>query len=195
MSYIDTSVLRSVASTTMSARTLLATCVVAVALLLTAGPAAAEKPNRAFAGKIMLSTKRFPTQAKSLAAFNAKVRAQAKSSFMEDKEKKQWKIYFAGFLRKPLNDLEYLIKIYDVSSGRQQLLLTFEQFTHERGQAALISNMTLERKHVGVNKQLLITMEHKGKVLAANRFRIIGEGERYTGKVDFSEEEAAGGGE
>ena len=153
---------------------------------------AAEKPNPAFAGKIMLSDKRFPTQAKSLGAFNAKVRSMAKSNFQEDKEKRQWKIHFAGFLRSPLNDLEYVVKIYEVSGGRQQLLLTFEQFTHERGQAALISNMTLERKHVGVNKELLITMENKGKVLASNRFRILGQGEKYTGKVDFSEEEANG---
>jgi len=131
--------------------------VVAVALLFTAGPAAADKPNSAFAGKIMLSDKRFPSQAKSLAAFNAKIRSQAKSNFQEDRDKKQWKIHFAGFLRQPLNDLEYLVKVYDVSSGRQQLLLTFEQFTSERGMTALVSNMTLERKHVGVNKELLDT--------------------------------------
>jgi hypothetical protein len=36
-------------------------------------------------------------------------------------------------------------------------------------------------------------MESKGRVLASNRFRILGQGERYTGKVDFSEEEASGG--
>ncbi len=178
----------------MSARTFLVSFVVA-ALVLVAGPAHAEKPNPTFAGKIMLSEKRFPSQAKSLAAFNAKIRSLSKSNFMEDKEKQQWKIQFAGFLRQPLNDLEYVVKIYDVSTGRQQLLLTFEQFTHERGQAALISSMTLERKHVGVNKQLMITMENKGKVLASNRFKIIGEGERFTGKVDFSEAEASGGGE
>lgn len=172
------------------------TVVVAVAFMLCipfGGLARAEKPNAAFAGKIMLSDKRFPSQAKSLAAFNAKIRAQSKSNFMEDKEKKNWKIHFAGFLRQPLNDLEYIVKIYEVSGGRQQLLLTFEQFTNERGQTALLSNMTLERKHVGVNKELLVTMENKGKVLASNRFRILGQGERYTGKVDFSEEEAAGG--
>jgi hypothetical protein len=175
----------------MSARLLLS-CVVA-AIVCIAGPAAAEKPNPTFAGKIMLSDKRFPTQAKSLAAFNSKVRSQSKTNFKEDAEKQQWKIYFAGFLRAPLNDLEYIVKIYEVSGGRQQLLLTFEQFTHERGQAALISNMTLEKKHVGVNKELVITMESKGKVLASNRFRILGQGEKFTGKVDFSEEEAAGG--
>jgi hypothetical protein len=176
----------------MSLRTLLVSGVVAVAVLFS-GQANAEKPNSAFAGKIMLSDKRFPSQAKSLSAFNAKIRSQSKTNFQEDKEKRQWKIHFAGFLRQPLNDLEYVIKVYEMSGGRQQLLLTFEQFTHERGQTALLSNMTLERKHVGVNKELMITMESKGRVLASNRFRILGQGEKYTGKVDFSEEEASGG--
>ncbi|MGE0545709.1 MAG: hypothetical protein AB7R00_01540 [Kofleriaceae bacterium] len=140
-----------------------------------------------------MSDKRFPTQAKSLAAFNANVRKISKTSFYEDKEKKEWKIYFAGFLKQPLNDVEYLVKIYELSGRGQQLLSTFEQFTDSRGQTALMSNMRLERKSFGVNKQLLITIENKGKVLASGRIKILGEGERFTGKVDFSEEEAANG--
>jgi hypothetical protein len=37
-----------------------------------------------------------------------------------------------------------------------------------------------------------MTMENKGKILASSRFKILGEGERFTGKVDFSEDEASG---
>jgi hypothetical protein len=164
-------------------------------LLIVARPAAADhadKPNRAFAGKIMLSEKRFPTSARSLGEFNAKIRKQSKTTFREDKEKKGWKIQFAGFLKRPLNDVEYLVKIYELSGRNQQLLTTFEQFTDQRGQTALISSMILEKKSIGVNKQLLITMESKGHVLASGRFKIVGEGERFKGKVDFSEEEASG---
>ena len=107
-----------------------------VALLLFAAPTAAdkaEKPNAAFAGRIMLSEKRFPFSAKSLAAFNAQVNKQSKTSFFEDKDKK-WKIYFAGFLKTPLNDVEYMVKLYDLSGGRKQLIATIEQFTDSRGQ-------------------------------------------------------------
>jgi hypothetical protein len=175
----------------MNARSIMG-LVMVVLLASTAQADKAEKPNPAFAGRIMLSDKRFPTQAKSLADFNAKVRRQSKTNFAENKAEKHWKIYFAGFLKAPLNDLEYLVKIYDVSGGRQQLLSSFEQFTDSRGQTALMSNMTLERKSFGVNKELLLTMEWRGKVLASTRFKILGEGERYTGKVDFSEDEANG---
>jgi hypothetical protein len=70
--------------------------------------------------------------------------------------------------------------------------VSFDQFTSERGQQTIVSNMTLEKKQVGVNKDLLMTMENKGKVLASTRFRIVGDGEHYTGKVNFSEDEANG---
>ncbi|MBS1122915.1 MAG: hypothetical protein H6Q90_5143 [Deltaproteobacteria bacterium] len=151
----------------------------------------AERPNPTFAGKIMLSDKRFPQQAKSLAAFNAQVKKQSKMNFSEDKDKK-WKIYFAGFLKTALNDVEYMVKLYELTGKGQQLLVSFEQFTDARGQTSLMSSMTLDRKQVGVNKDLLITMESKGKVLASSRFKILGVGDKLSGKVDFSEDEANG---
>ena len=39
------------------------------------------------------------------------------------------------------------------------------------------------------NKDLLMTMESKGKVLASARFKVLGEGEKFSGKVDFSKDE------
>ena len=151
-----------------------------------------DKPNPAFAGKIILSDKRFPTQASSLAAFNAKIKAQSKTNFYEDKEKQGWRIQVAGFLKAPLDDVEYVVKLYEVGRGPQQLVATIEQYTDTRGQTSLITNIQLDKKTIGVNKELSITMESKGRVLASGRFKILGEGEKFTGKVNFSEDEAAG---
>jgi hypothetical protein len=173
----------------MHTRSILVSCVLVAALVVTARPAVAERVNRAFAGKIMLSDKHYPHEAKSLAAFNAKVRKQSKTMFREDKEKK-WKIYFAGFLRTPLNDVEYVVKLWELTGRSRQLLVSFDQFTDTRGQAALMSSMTLDRKQVGANKQLMMTLESKGHILASAQFKIVGERERYTGKVDFSDDEA-----
>jgi hypothetical protein len=64
----------------------------------------------------------------------------------------------------------------------------------KRGARSLTSNVVLERDSFGVNKQLLMTMENSdGTVLAAARFAILGEGEKYTGQVNFTEEEAKKG--
>jgi hypothetical protein len=181
----------------MSARSFLASLV--VALIVLGGSAAAdpkiekEKANPMFAGRIVLSDKYFPRSAKSLAAFNAQVKKQSRENFFEDKEKKIYKIYFAAFLKTPLNDVEYLVKIYELAGRGQQLLATIEQFTDSRGQYSLLSNIVLDRKSLGVNKQLLMTVEAKGKVLGSARFKVIGEGDKYSGKVNFSEEDANGG--
>jgi hypothetical protein len=175
----------------MNLRCVLVSSVV-MAALVGVRPAAAENPNQAFAGRIMLSSKRFPQSAKSASAYTAAIRKQAQSSFFEAKDSHTWKIYFAGFLKMPLNDLEYVIKLYELTGKSQQLLVSFDQFTDERGQRTILSNMTLDKKQVGVNKELLMTMESKGKVLASSRFKILGEGDRFSGKVNFTEDEANG---
>lgn len=176
----------------MSLRTLLISSVLLITML--AAPAFAGDPNQVFKGKIMLSTKRFPLSAKSKNAYIAAVRKQSTSNFRENRENGTWKIFFAAFLSKPLNDVEYVIKFYEIGRGTQQLLGASEAFNDERGQKTIVSNITLEKKSFGVNKQLLMTIENRGSVLASARFKILGEGERFSGKVDFSEEEASGKG-
>ena len=177
----------------MSLRTLLISC--AVLLCLGASTAFAGDPNVVFKGKIMTSAKRYPLSAKSKDAYISAIRKQSATSFNEDKEKQQWKIYFAAFLSKPLNDVEYIIKFYDITGGSQQLLGASENFNDERGQKTIVSNIVLEKKSFGVNKQIMMTIENKGVVYASTKFKIIGQGEKFTGKVNFSEEEAKGGGE
>lgn len=174
----------------MSFRAILVSSVLLITML--AAPAFAGDPNQVFKGKIMLSKKRFPLTAKSKNAYIAAVRKQSTTNFYENKENGTWKIYFAAFLNRPLNDVEYVIKFYELGRGTQQLLGASEAFNDERGQKTIVSNITLDKKSFGVNKQLLMTIENRGKVYASARFKIFGEGERYTGKVDFSEEEAAG---
>ena len=190
---VDSYTARPLASFEMIFRTLVFSSFALLALLVGESPTAAQNPNQAFAGRIMMSSKRFPQQARSASAYTAAIRKQAQTSFVESKDTHTWKIYFAGFLKQPLNDLEYVIKLYDVTGKAQQLLVSFDQFTNERGQQTILSNMTLDKKQVGVNKELLMTMESKGKVLASSRFKILGEGERFTGKVDFTPEEASKG--
>ena len=168
--------------------------VLAVLALTFATAARAETPERVFAGKVLLSTKRFPMSAKSASAYIAALRKQSQSNFQEDKDSHQWKINFVAFFRGALDDVEVQVKIYDVSANPQQLLSSFDQFLDERGQKSFVSSMILERKQFGVNKQLMITLESHGKVLAAGRFKILGEAEKMTGKVNFSDDDTKGDG-
>lgn len=144
-----------------------------------------------FDGKIVTSSKRIPTTAKSKRAYFAKLRKQRASKFQEDKKKKQWKIYFAAFFKKPLNDFEVTIKLYDVTDRKQpHLKAAFEQFLDGRGQTELISDIKLTRDKFGVNRRIRMTIENRGRVLAESTFEIRGEAEKYSGKVDFTEDDA-----
>jgi hypothetical protein len=176
----------------MTARSVLV--VMALALMIVARPASAEDPGRVFSGRIMTSTKRFPQTSKSQSQFIANVRKLQQTNFMENKSDHTWTVYFLAFLKSPLNDVEYVIKFYDVTRGGQQLLGTMEEFNDERGQTSIASKMTLDKTILGVNKELLVTLENKGKVYATTRIKILGEGEKYTGKVNFSEDDASGNG-
>ncbi|HTE56165.1 MAG TPA: hypothetical protein VK698_35175 [Kofleriaceae bacterium] len=168
----------------------LAAAATLLALCVAVGSAGAKEPEDVFRGEIITSAKRIPTTSKSKSAYITTLRKLKTARFAEDAAKKQWKIYFAAFFRTPLNDLEVTIKIYDISSGKQRLLTVFEQYVDKRGTHSLTSQMTLEREQFGVNRSLMMVMENRGHVLAAGRFAIVGQGEKYTGKVDFTEEEA-----
>jgi len=171
-------------------RSLVVGTLLALALIVTARPAAADDPGKTFNGRIMTSTKRFPASAKSPSAYTAMIRKQSVSNFYEDKTDHSWTIYFAAFLKTPLNDVEYVIKFVDTKSG--QLIATSENFNDERGQKTIVSKIHLDKKQMGVNKELQMTLENKGKVYATTRFKLLGEGEKFSGKVNFSEDEAQG---
>ena len=166
--------------------------VVSMAFGLTVFARAAEAqkgPEKVFGGKIMVSDKKYPSFAKSVGAYIGAIKKQSKTKFWEDKTKQSWKIYFAAFFKKGLTDIEVVVKLYDVSTRTKSLLASFEQYTEQRGQTALLSNFTLNRDQVGVNKSVLMQLEVSGRVVASGYFKILGEAEVYSGKVDFSEED------
>jgi hypothetical protein len=157
-----------------------------------AGTRAAEAqkgPEKVFAGKVMVSDKKYPSFAKSQGAYVAQIKKQTKVNFWEDKAKGSWKIYFAAFFKRPLSDIEVIVKLYDVGSNPRTMIASFEQFVDQRGQRALLSQFTLERKHVGVNRNVLMVIEVQGVTVATGKFKLLGEEERHSGKVDFSDED------
>jgi hypothetical protein len=155
--------------------------------------AEARNPEDVFKGQIITSSKRIPTKASSKAAYISTLKRQKTSRFYENKSTKSWKVYYTAFFRKPLDSLEVTVKIYDLSGGGKHMLTAFEQYMDKRGARSITSNVTLNRDDFGVNKNLMMTVESNGSILSATRFAILGEGEHYTGKVDFSEAEASKG--
>jgi hypothetical protein len=175
----------------MSVRSLMLFALSAVVgLAVMTRPAEAQKgPEKVFGGKVMVSDKKYPSQAKSVGAYISAIKKQSKKQFWEDKTKGSWKIHFAAFFKRPLPDIEVIVKLYDTGSGVRTMIASFEQYVDQRGTRALLSQFTLERKHVGVNRQVLMVIESGGVTMATGTFKILGEEERHSGKVDFSDED------
>jgi hypothetical protein len=169
--------------------------VVSVCVLVCLGLCAAawaRKPEEVFGGRILLSDKPYPTTARSPDAFIEAVKKQSRDRFQEDKDAKEWRVFFAAFFKQPMDDLEITIRIYDVTKG-ERLVETFEQYLPSRGQRAYLSTLTFKRgdgsSGYDPNSKVHIVMDSRGKVVADATVFLLGEARKYTGKVDFSEDE------
>ena len=162
--------------------------VLLVGLVLTRA-AAAEPPDRVFAGAIVVSAKAFAPPAKTDAETVAAIKKQAATTFVENKQDHTWTLFLAGYFKQPLDDMEYVLKVHDLSN-KTQILMSVDKYVSGRGQRAASTKLVLDRDKVGGNKDLFITMEYKNKVLATARIRITGEVEQHTGAVDFNDDDA-----
>ena len=160
-------------------------CVLGAFVALSMGVAAPAIATP-FDGKIVTSRKPIAMSSKSRGRYFAKLRAQWHKRFVENKQKKEWKLYFAAFFRRPLQDLEFQIRLYDVTGARPRLVDTYEQFLPQRGQKSVVSSIVLSRDTWGVNRQVKLVAVHKGRTLATGFIKIIGEPKRHKGKVDFT---------
>jgi hypothetical protein len=170
----------------------LAFCILAVGLR-----AHARKPEDVFGGKILISNQPFPTQAKSVEAYIGALKKNVHEVIDEDKEAKQWRVYFAAFLKQPVNDVEVSIKLYDITNGARRQVDSFEQYLTNKAARAYVSSVTLRRgdglSGYEPNSKLQMVLDYRGRVLAQTVFVIRGEGRKYKGVVDFSEKEAREG--
>lgn len=154
--------------------------------------AEARKPEDVFGGKILISDQPFPQQARSADAYIGALKKNSRDRIAENKEDKEWRVFFVAFFKQPVNDLEVSVRVYDVTNGRR-LVDSFEQYLANASQRAYASNVRLKRgdgaSGYDPNSKILMVMENKGRVLAQATFFITGEGRKYNGTVDFSEEE------
>ena len=167
--------------------------VAVAALMLVPALADARKPEDVFAGKIMIMRSRLPEHFRSAEDFISQVKRSSLTTLWADKlgeNKGKWKFEYIAFFSQPLDDLEVSLRFYDVTGGARRFLAESQTFVSHRGDRMFGSNMTIGAPEFDPNKKLLITMENRGRVLAQANLIIRGEGPHYSGRVEFTDEEA-----
>ena len=162
--------------------------------LLFTARAEAAKPEDVFKGRIIITAKRLPTRFGSEGAFLAALRNQSVDKVWPVEEKGNdhaiWKIEYIAFFARPLNDNEITLKFWEIAPGAQRFVAGDEQYMREKGSRIFASSIELAKPDFETNKKYSMTIERAGRVLARTEFWLRGKGPNYSGKVEFSDEEA-----
>jgi hypothetical protein len=158
--------------------------------------ALAAKPEDLFKGRIIITKDRLPTRFSSEGAFVAAIR-RAQIDRVWPKEEKGndhaiWVLEYIAFFAAPLNDNEVTLKFWEEAGGSRRYIAGDEQYTSDRKTRVFAANITLGKPEFEENKRYLMTMESRRRVIASANFWLRGKGANYSGKVEFSDDEAKG---
>ena len=160
-----------------------------------AADAGGSKPEDVFKGKVIVTANRLPLRFPSAGAFISAVN-KAKTDRLWPKEEKgehaTWNLEYIAFFAAPLNDNEVNVKFYEITHGGQRYVAGDEQMTRERGTRIFASNITLGTPEFEVNKKYYMTVESNRRIIASTMFWLRGKGPNYSGKVEFTDEDAKG---
>jgi hypothetical protein len=174
--------------------------ITAVALLVAAlagVPASwAAKPEDVFKGKIIITKGRLPLKFSSQGAFVSALQRAKVDKIWPTEEKNadqgEWNIEYIAFFAQPLNDNEIQVKFYDITAGDRKFVAGDAQLIRERGSRIFGASIKLAKPEFDVRKHYMMTIESRGRTIATTNFWLLGKGANYSGKVDFSDQEARG---
>jgi hypothetical protein len=165
-----------------------------LALMLVLVPAHARKPEDLFRGKIIVLKKPLPVNIKSAEHLISELKKnQIEHVWPQDKGEKSWKIEYAAFFAQPLNDVQAEAKFYDVTdkSRPPRFITSDSQYTSKRGERYLFNSIILDKSDEGFNpnKRYMMRLESKKRIIATTTFVLRGKGPKYSGKVEFTEDD------
>jgi hypothetical protein len=166
---------------------------IAILLLASAPPASAAKPEDVFKGKIIITKNRMPARFSSESAFVAALQRGRTDKIWPSEEKGEtgkWNIEYIAFFAQPLNDNEITVKFFDITGGEKRYVAGDAQYTREKGSRIFGSSIELAKPEFDVRKHYQMNIETRGRTIATTQFWLLGKGQSYSGKVEFSDAEA-----
>jgi hypothetical protein len=158
-------------------------------LSLLAGTALARSvPEDLLKGRIIISDKRLPTSWHSVSSYVSQLKAMNKGTLWYDKKTGKLTLQYAAFFARPVNDVQVMLVLYDITHGAHQQKLSTEQFMN-KGDRVLFNSVVFDKEDVEGNRKYLMALEARGHVIATGTFILRAEGPHYSGKVTFSDED------
>jgi hypothetical protein len=168
---------------------LLSTAIVIALLVPVAVTARESHPADSLHGRIIISDRKLPNSWSSVGSYVSQVKNLSKGTLWYDKKTGKLTLEYAAFFAKELADVQVNLVIYDITNGARDHRGTWEQFLPPRARM-LINSITLDKEDFEMNKKYRLVIVDRGTVLASGDVIIRGEGPHYSGKVEFTDEEA-----
>jgi hypothetical protein len=148
-------------------------------------------PEDILKGQLFISDSSFPTRWSSVGEFVSKVKKNHKQSLTYDKKTKKLQVYYAAFFAQPVDDIQVNFAIYDITNGLPNKVKkgSWEAFMGRKGERVLFNSVELDQEDIEMNKKYMFTIERGRTILAKGEVILRGEAPKYSGKVDFSEED------
>lgn len=153
-----------------------------VSLMLTAAllcsfvpPSAARAPEKVLKGKIIMSTKRFPSKFKSDKAF-VKYMKKVDTKGIHAKKDGSWSFEYMVFARKPVGTIQAAVTFYDITGGGQKFVNTFNFYTTDKKDRIINGHASLsEEKNFKANRKYLMVFSrgYGQKALASTKFALL----------------------
>ncbi len=161
-----------------------------IGLALQPGVAAAKgpAPEDVLKGQIIISDKPLPTHWSSVSSYVATLKGLNKGALWYDKKTGKLNMSFAAFFAHPVNDVQVMLNIYDVTAGAHTQKVNTENFM-QKGDRVLFNTMEFDKEDIEGNKKYRMTIESGRQVIASTTFILRQEVPHYSGKVTFDEAE------
>ncbi len=166
-----------------------------VLLALVLGSVAAAKgpvPEDSLKGRIIISDKRLPTSWNSVSSYVSQLKGLNKGSLWYDKKTGKLTIQYAAFFAQPVNDVQVMLVLYDITGGAHQQKVTSEQFM-TKGDRVLFNSVIFDKEDISGNRKYMMTIEDRRRVIASGTFILREEGPHYSGSVSFTDDETKTG--
>lgn len=167
--------------------------VTAAIVLLSASAALARPvPEDYLKGRIIISDKRLPTSWTSVSSYVAQLKAMNKGTLWYDKKTGKLTLQYAAFFAQPVNDVEVMLNLIDITGGAHTQKVSTEQFMN-KGDRVLFNSVVFDKEDIEGNKKYMMTLTTRGHVIAAGTFILREEGPHYSGRVTFTDDETKAG--
>ena len=170
---------------------------IVIAFVLALAGAAFAKgpvPEDYLKGRIIISDRRLPTSWQSVSSYVTTLKNMNKGTIWYDKKSGKLTVQYAAFFARPVNDVQVMLTLTDITNGGHQQKATTEQFL-ARGDRVIFNAVEFDKEDIEGNKKYLMTIATRGQVIATGTFILREEGPHYSGKVTFTDDETKSGSE